>query len=149
MSSLRPQNGGKVGYIPYDAALDDSTFNLCGAKEIPEYYGVSGGYRGGRKKLLSLLKQLKFPKSDVKPLSGYITIRFVVNCEGKTDRFRVLQVDENYHNSHFHPSLVDSILSFTKKLDDWLPATIDNQPYAYFQYLTFKIRNGIPVDILP
>lgn len=150
IGSLTPKNGGNVGDIPYDPTLDDSTFSLCKPGYVAEYYSVSGGYRGGRKKLLHLLKELKLDRAaSSSPSSGYITIRFLVNCQGKTDRFRMLQVDEGYSATSFPADLINAVLLFTKNLTDWLPGKHEKESYDYFQYLTFKISDGIPVDILP
>ena len=149
LTDLRPRDNQAVGYIPHDPALDKRDFKLCGGT-IQQYYAVDGGHQGGRKRLLGLLAQqpaLQGARSASE--SGYITVRFVVNCEGETDRFRVLQIDKSYQPTEFHSELVEDLLSFSKRLTDWLPAEYQGNHYDYYQYLTFKITDGKVVDILP
>ena len=73
----------------------------------------------------------------------------MVNCKGQTGRFRVEQLDMNYKPKKFDNEIVDSILSTTKSLDGWLPATYDNKEFDYYKYLTFKIVDNKIIDILP
>ncbi len=149
MVDLKPKDGNTVGYISHDPTLDDPDFRLCGGT-IQQYYAVDGGYRGGRKRLLELLaQQPKLQSAGEAEQTGYLTIRFVVNCKGQTDRFRILQVDKRYAPTTFDTVLVSNLLSFTKQLTDWLPGEYDGNYYDYFQYLTFKLADGKVVDILP
>jgi hypothetical protein len=81
--------------------------------------------------------------------SGMLRIRFIVNCKGKTDRFRMMGADENYQAKIFDPSIADQLLQITKKLDKWQPKKLEEQPVDYYQYLIFKIENGVLIEILP
>lgn len=149
ITDLRPKDGLAVGDIPFDPALDNADFTLCGGA-IQQYYAVSGGYKGGGKRLFGLLSRQSFPNpAGSAGGSGYITVRFVVNCKGQTDRFRVLQVDRNYQSATFDSALVATVLGFTKGLTAWRPGEYQGAYYDYFQYLTFKITDGKVVDILP
>ena len=94
----------------------------------------------------------KLEKSNLisdKNSTGYITIRFVVNCEGKTGMFRVQQMDEDYNETIFEENIVSIILKFVKSLDGWIVQSYKGQTVDYYQYLTFKIENGIVKEILP
>ncbi|SEL54284.1 hypothetical protein [Parapedobacter koreensis] len=149
LTDLKHKDGMPVGHITFDPALDNPDFTLCGGT-IQENYAVSGGYQGGRKRLLQLLEIKPLAKQRAIPIkTGYITVRFVVNCRGEVDRFRVLQIDRIYKPTIFDPAFVAAILTFTKALDDWIPGQYQGSSYDYFQQLTFKINDGQVVDILP
>lgn len=83
--------------------------------------------------------------------SGYITFQFFVNCEGKTSRFRLFQTDMNYKPYRFHTDLVNALFEFTKGLDRW-PHEIEAHGISrlnYFAYVSYKIKNGMPVAVIP
>jgi len=73
----------------------------------------------------------------------------MVNCEGKTGRFRAEELDNNYEPKKFSSDLVNTLLSKTKSLNKWIPATYDDRKYDYYKYLTFKIVDNQIETILP
>ena len=73
--------------------------------------------------------------------SGLLRIRFVVNCKGETDRFRLMGMDENFQPMDFETEISHQILDLTKKMEGWLPIEMeemDNMTLDYYQYLIFK-----------
>ncbi|TDN36793.1 hypothetical protein A8B98_07320 [Hymenobacter sp. UV11] len=87
--------------------------------------------------------------------SGYLTIRFLVNCHGQTDRFRVFQVNSTYQPTQFSAVLVAELLRRTRALAGWQPGYYSGQGALHGQvldsyyHLVFKISHGRIVDILP
>ena len=81
--------------------------------------------------------------------TGLIRINFIVNCKGKTDRFRVISMDENYNEKVFLKSITDQLLAITKNLNGWKAKKIKERDIDYYQYLIFKIENGQLKEILP
>ncbi|MCB0546926.1 MAG: hypothetical protein KDD19_05010 [Phaeodactylibacter sp.] len=143
-----------VGDIPFDQAMDGPEFKLCGHESSTKQYYVRGssllpaGYKGEKRALeKAVLEQYAFPVSASE--NGYVTIRFVVNCRGESGRFRVEQMDFNYQPVRFDPGLVQQLLEITRKLDGWIPVGRDGRTYDFYQYLTFKVRNGQIEKILP
>lgn len=63
--------------------------------------------------------------------------------------FRVQQTDEDYNETIFEENIVSIILKFVKSLDGWIVQSYKGQTVDYYQYLTFKIKNGIVKEILP
>lgn len=142
----------QVGDIAFDEKLDDADFKRC----LPEnsyayqyYNGNSSGiqYKGEK---LSIIRKLEKENIQLsKDISGYIIIRFVVNCEGKAGIFRMKQMDENYTEKELDKNLSDQLLYFTKNLNGWIPKEIQGKKVDYYQYLTFKIEHGKVSEILP
>lgn len=143
-----------IGDIEFDPKMDNSDFKLC----IPEYIAhymssdLSGNsaidYKGEKYQIEKTFRE-KYHSKIAKKESGYIRIRFVVNCEGKTDRFRIFQADENYLETEFDKSITDQIINISKSLNGWNVKKYKEQPLDYYQYLIFKIKGGQIVKILP
>ncbi|WP_333624731.1 hypothetical protein [Sphingobacterium siyangense] len=151
IESLKADKNQNVGDIRFDRKIDLPLFKTCSENNIPQYYSVNGGYNGGRSEILRLAKKRLSPPtpSNSNTMDGFITIRFIVNCYGKSGRFRVLQVDKSYKKTQFDKTQVSAILKFTESLKDWKIGKNHQKPTDYYQYLTFVIENGKTTDILP
>ena len=138
-----------VGDIPIDKKLDDPMFVPCNEHQATMHYAFEDPnlYKGEKPAIVNAFKNISFAKDP--EMTGYITIRFMVNCEGKIGRFRVEQLDTEYKPKKFNVEFVEAILSTTKSLNGWIPATRNNKAYDYYKYLTFKIIENEIVDILP
>lgn len=145
-----------VGDIPFDPATDRSSFQRCGEGQydVPQYYQSQTAYTGGTQALRQHFLRATLPRST-SVQEGYITIRFLINCHGETDRFRVTQLDTAYQPAHFSPALVAALLSRAKGLRAWLPGKFPG-PGAHqgeamdsYYYLLLKMRHGRVVDVLP
>ena len=138
-----------VGDIPFDSDLDDPQFKPCHEDLTLVHYNFGNPdlYKDEKPAIVNAFKNIQLvqhPKN-----TGFITVRFMVNCEGETGRFRIEQLDMNYKPMKFNGAILDTIVSTTKSLDGWLPATYDNKVFDYYKYLTFKIVDNKIVDILP
>ena len=88
-------------------------------------------------------------RESVKKESGLVRIRFIINCQGKTDRFRILSVDENYKAKEFDKNITEQLLQITKRLDGWKPKKYKEKEVNYYQYLIFKLVKGQLIEVLP
>lgn len=141
-----------VGNVEWDKKLDDPNFKKYLSEGFYSYQYYSGGSSGIQYKGEKLEILRKFEKENIhssKDVNGYVTIRFVVNCEGKSGIFRMKQMDENYKETQLDSKLTSQILSFTKNLNGWIPKEIDGKKVDYYQYLTYKIEHGKVSEILP
>ncbi len=139
-----------IGDIEFDPKLDNPDFKLCYPKYVFQYFNNSGGIEyNGEKIAIDKTFEKKYNSEIVKKESGLIRIRFVVNCEGKTDRFRILGSDENYQEKEFDKSITDQLLTITKSLDGWNVKYYNDSVIDYYQYLIFKIKDGKILKILP
>ncbi len=142
-----------VGDIPFDELVDDKSFKICDPKNIKQYYirrssDTPAGYHGEKRHLeQTILNKYRYPES--KAANGYVTIRFIVNCERQPGRFRLETMDFEYQPSSFDEELTDQLLQITRSLDGWIPPRNKEIDFDYYQYLTFKIVDGQIAMILP
>lgn len=144
--SIYPEH---TGDIDFDPQLDKKDFYLCNDKRIVQYYSVKTDYLGERKEIYKQF-QTKYqydPKHSNE--SGYMTIRFIVNCKGETDRFRVYEIDEHYALKHFPVPLKDQLLNIAKSLNHWIPGKSEGVVYDSYYRITIKLVNGKIESIKP
>lgn len=140
-----------VGDIEYNDRVDVDSFSLCnGEDNAYQYFNLANGsVHIGEKPALSD----KF-KSAYKPVigkneHGLIRIRFIVNCQGKAGRFRVLQSDYSYNERQFDPVITSQLLEITKEIEHWEILYNNGVAADYYMYLIFKITDGQIIEILP
>lgn len=141
-----------VGDIIFDKNIDDPAFKRCLDHDYGiQYYDLSSSngiqYKGEKIEIVQALEKLKLSSSQ--KINGYVTIRFLVNCEGKTGLFRIQQMNENYQEENFDKGFVNKLLNFTKSLNGWIPKETQGRKLDYYQYLTYKITDGKVSEILP
>jgi len=140
-----------VGDIEKNKQKDETDFELCdGDESVYQYFHFGEGpvYNGEKPKIFTHFE------SKYKPIlgdeeSGFIRIRFIVNCEGQAGRFRVLESDENYQEKEFNTTIVSQLLNLTKEIDQWEVFYRNEKPVDYYMYLIFKVKNGQLIEILP
>lgn len=138
-----------VGDIAFDASFDDPNFKVCN-KEIFQYYNFGKGLQyKGEKIAIDKYFGENFKNARQEDETGFLTIRFIVNCEGGTGRFRVEGMDNNYQIKKFKNDLTDQILKLTKQMDGWIAGNFEGRKMDYYQYLTFKLEVGQIIEIMP
>ena len=141
-----------VGDIQYDSTIDSSNFKPCnGDSLIAQYFNYSGSFplKREKKELVSFFQENYIPINS-KGQSGRIRVRFIVNCEGKSGRFRLLEGNGNYNNFSFDKKISNQLLKLTKDIHDWkICVNNSGSPIDYYMYLTFIIQDGDLIDILP
>ena len=117
---------------------------------IVENGGRKSAYKGGVKGILKyfqpIIDSLAYQK---KGEDGYLTVRFLMNCKGEKDRFRTLAISRKYKPKEFSEKLSLPVIEAVKKMDGWQVAMFNGQPYDSYNMLTFKIKDGQIVDIIP
>ncbi len=115
-----------------------------------QYHNNSRGleYRGEKLAIIESFEKKYVPIPDSSQ-NGLIRVRFVVNCKGQTDRFRIIAMDEDYQTKKFDERITQQILDICKSLDGWLPKKKEDKEFDYYQYLIFKIQSGQITEILP
>lgn len=140
-------------YILADGEFMDTTINkntICKDYEL-YFYQVGCKYPRSSsttlKELLSFLNQ----KNKMYEGSGYISFQFKIDCAGKKlKRTQVLQTDEQYKNYHFDKELVLELSLFLNSLDQWnIAKNKEGQTFVYKTFITFKIKNGKVINIIP
>lgn len=139
-----------VGDINSDPKLDGPNFKVCGGDDnLAQYFHFGEGLQvDGEQPAIAeaFYKNYKPVESDQ---SGWIRIRFIVNCEGDTGRFRITGADENYQPLEFDPAITSQLLEITKKLSGWATRENEYGPINYYQYLIFVMEKGQIKEILP
>lgn len=139
-----------VGDIEADTKIDEDVFQLCYSEaRVKQYFNFSQGmqYEGEKTALVEVFRQ-DYETVDV-PQSGWLRIRFIVNCKGESGRFRLTASDTQYQAQEFDARITDQLLSITQSLNGWKPLPNREDPRDYYQYLTFKIESGALKEILP
>ncbi|PWK29306.1 hypothetical protein LV89_00146 [Arcicella aurantiaca] len=143
-----------TGDIDFDSTLDKKDFKLCGQGYGYQYFNDSKGvlYEGEKKAIEQSFKE-KYKSQNASKQTGLIRIRFMVNCKGETDRFRLIGMDEKYQEKTFDKSITEQLLTITKGLKGWKAKAFHSKTemlaYDFYQYLIFKIKDGQITEILP
>jgi hypothetical protein len=140
----------QVGDIYFDSKIDDPDFKICDEDRVFQYYNFGKGllYKGEKVKINEHFRD-GLKTKEQKDESGFLTIRFIVNCEGKTGRYRIQGMNNDYKEKAFNDNLTSQLLSLTKQLNGWIVGEYEGKTYDYYQYLTFKIENGRLIEIMP
>lgn len=139
-----------VGDAEFDPEMDAGDFQLCGSEKLVQqyfYFGQGLQYEGEKTALRKRFKEAYLPVETAQ--SGWVRIRFIVNCQGQTGRFRMIGSDLDYQEQIFDKRIIDQLLKITQSLEGWAVLSKSGKPRDYYQYLIFKINNGDITDILP
>lgn len=115
------------------------------------YFEVKAKYPVGSEAMRNDVVAFMTAKSTSTKVSGYITFKFFVDCKGTMSRVRVMQTDENYKAVHFAKTYVKDLYEFVKTLNKW-PVNQeieDIKHVSYIAFITFKIKNGQIVNVIP
>lgn len=131
-------------------------FKVCMEYRILQYYNNSSGtkFNKGLREVKKIVnREFKYTTKQ-KNQNGYIRIRFIVNCEGKIGRFSIMELNETYLPFSFDPEIVISLFNIINSdlKNDWTPGTfnLNNSTFCdNYKHLTFKIKEGKIIDILP
>lgn len=154
VGSCDSQNGSdavkyprSIGDIEFDPTVDDPSFEPCNSRRAIQYFAFGEKTYVGEKIQIVRTFQERYLADEVAKESGLIRIRFMVNCKGETDRFRVMGMDDNYQEKTFDSSITNQLLTITKSLKDWKNFPDKNRDY--YQYLIFKMKEGEIIEIMP
>ncbi|MDC8098618.1 hypothetical protein [Chryseobacterium rhizosphaerae] len=140
-----------IGDIEFDPATDNKDFNFCFGKYIFQYFNYTNEPENynGEKIEIDKIFFTQYQNQDIPNETGLVRIRFVVNCKGETDRFRMMGMDENYRSKKFNSKITSQLIAITKGLNGWKPKKIKEHDVDYYQYLIFRIENGNLIEIMP
>lgn len=137
-----------VEHINPDKALLNEGFKVCNENFIIQYYNperatYSKGKNGLRKFILSNYKNKNYTDS------GYLNIRFIINCEGKAGRYIIHENDLNLEPKQFNEDLVTQLFELTTELKQWNPNFTHNEFRDSYMYISYRIEHGEITEILP
>ncbi|RMB58581.1 hypothetical protein EAX61_09785 [Dokdonia sinensis] len=137
-----------VAYIDRATALGDPNFRACDEEHIYDYYNpqratYSKGKNGLRDFIMSHYENRAYTDS------GYLNIRFVVNCNGEAGRYVIHENNLNLEPIVFSEDLVNQLYDITTQLKRWNPNVIREEKRDSYMYISYRIENGEITEILP
>jgi hypothetical protein len=140
----------QVGDIAHDPTLDDPNFSVCNESQVAQYYnfGTQMVYSGDKRALEKVFRE-KITAPERKGHTGFLTIRFIINCEGKAGRFRSEGMDMSFQPKSFDRALIAELTTIIKEFSGWGKADYNGVQYDYYHYLTFKLEDGLIKHITP
>jgi len=131
----------QIGDTPFDIDLDDKNFKFCDATNVL-HKRAQIKYKGGTRALEEeLLKKYNLSPSYT-AFNGYFVIRFAVNCNNQTGRFRMQTLDSNFNQTQCPADLEKEILSIVKGLKGWEHAFYRDKDYDCYTFINIKMING-------
>ena len=152
-SKMKDHGTKRVAYIDPTKTIDDhGNFKLCDKeKYIVDYYNgdPDAGIIGGKPVVWNLLEK-HLDESKIEGQSGYLTFRFVINCNGEAGRFMAEETDLDFKQCKFSQSAKDHLYQILRKIEKYQATKLEYKENvdAYF-YLTFKMKDGKIIELLP
>lgn len=140
----------RVAYIDPAQVMDKGIdFAPCG-DYIYDYYNgdPDGGPRGGKRDLWRYFGE-HLDKGLLGNESGYLTFRFVINCEGEAGRFITEEAGLDFARKRFPEQLIEHVFQLLITYDDWQATQGREEALDAYAYVTLKLRDGELIDILP
>jgi len=144
-----PQRQDNVGDIAFDPALDDTSFHLHDSIRVFQYYNSAAYWLDHKGSVTRFIRSRYHPPADPANQDGWLTIRFIINTEGRTGRFRLFEMDSAYQPIHFDPRISAALLAAIRDWPGWIPAHYKGMRFDTYQYITFRLRQGRITTISP
>ena len=156
-----------VGDIAFDPALDDTSFHLHDSTRVWQYYNGAAYWLDHKDSITRFIRGRYHPPADTANAAdaanaanaasaasaanqdGWLTIRFIINTDGRTGRFRLFEMDSVYHLIHFDPRIGAALLAAIRDWPGWTPAHYKEMRFDTYQYVTFRLRRGRITTIGP
>ncbi len=133
-----------------ESEYETGDFSPCFPEKIfPYYYGrETAGFKEGKDSLRQYIR-MGYNNQGIENGSGYITIRFIINCKGQAGLYELRQVGLDFKPKKFNPAIVEQIEELVMGIDAWQAIEFYGDRYDSFYHLSFKIRDGEIEEILP
>ena len=130
-----------LAWIPCDPEIDSDDFTLCSERTALAYFRGKPGYiKEGRSLQEILVDQFSSCPIELQE-NGFLTLRFMINCEGQIGRIRASMVNNQFDPIPL-PKLTTQIVAFLNELDEWKPYSYKNNNYDVISFIHCKIENG-------
>lgn len=132
---------GKIGWIPFDKSLDNSNFKVCDELNIEEYYQVNPSYGEGMPSIRKYISSHQKELEELCEKDGYVISRFVINCQGQTDRYRTKFMSLNYTDENsVNAELQKKIIQLTRNMGNWSPVNTKVKRTIVISILNFFLK---------
>lgn len=136
-----------VGDISFDPKTDDPKFQLCNPDWVLQSYQLKTIADETPLMVEREVKSKFTPRDEWKIESGIIRVRFVVNCNGAADRFRLSEMTFDLKEKKFSEGLRVHILGIAKSIQ-WPARRARQQTADYYHYFSLRIIDGQLTDII-
>lgn len=136
-----PTTNHNIGFTPFDAAQDDQNFRVCDSTKIASGRN-SVRYLDGANKLREDIASNYVFDPAYASFNGYVMVRFMVNCEGKSGRYRAQALKLDFSPVEAPSHLVVQIKTLIKRLDNWTKPAAAKEGQEYSKFINLKIENG-------
>lgn len=136
-----------VGDILFNPLLDKKDFEICDSLNIStsrrglKYLGQNGSIEQ------ACMQKFTY-QSSFESFSGFVTVRFIVNCQLETDRFRAQSTAFDFTEKDCPHALKDHLVQIVGELDQWMPAYTRYEGVDFVKYLNFKMEDGRITKVL-
>ncbi|MEL4307771.1 hypothetical protein [Joostella sp. CR20] len=135
-----------VGHIDAESTIINDSFELCEDAGIVGTYSSSAPkiYKGSKysfkQKILSKYQNNEYPDT------GYLNLRFHINCNGEIGDMEVNELNLEFERIDLADEMVEQLIKLTHSSENW-DLYLENA--NYYMYLIYNIENGEIVEILP
>jgi len=150
-TSLMPENGPfehASHYIDPETALLNEGFNVCNDNYIAQYYNSTElPYPNGKNGFREYIN-LAYVNNNYSD-SGYLNIRFIINCKGEVGRFVIHENNLDLEPNAFNKDLKNQLFRLTSEAKGWKPTFLWDENRDSYMYVSYKIENGEITEIIP
>jgi hypothetical protein len=127
------------------------TNSKCERTYYDYFYSVEGKYPESSKTILKNTKAFLSQRKTLIKGSGYINFNLGIACDGKLSRnLSVTQTNEKYGIANFEKHVIEDLYAFIKTMNKWKICVDDEkQPVNYIVFISFKIKDGEIINIIP
>lgn len=139
-----------IGKIDPEKALYTENFELCNPKSYPVGFYSSAApriYKGSKRSFLKRFKA-QYKITDTTS-SGYLNLRFNINCKGQTGNLVVEELNSDLVKVDLDDKIVKDLIEFALQKENWHTYKEATSSDDYYMYLIFKIESGNVTEIIP
>ncbi|WP_323789181.1 hypothetical protein [Psychroserpens sp.] len=135
-------------YIDPETALLNENFKVCDENYIAQYYNTQElPYPNGKNRFRNYIN-LAYVNNNYSD-SGYLNIRFIVNCEGEVGRFVIHENNLDLEPTTFNENLKKQLFKLTSEAKGWKPTVLWEENRDSYMYVSYRIENGEITEIIP
>ncbi|MEM7105973.1 MAG: hypothetical protein AAF502_22750 [Bacteroidota bacterium] len=124
-------------------------FQLCGFYAGRSHLSVSDAHEMGGRFIQNTFSENFQCNASWKGITGFLRLKFMVNCEGKTGMLSWQTMDKFYKSMVVPTSLTDHLEDIFELTGNWKPLERNDYIHDAWKSIIFKIEDGNLVSIAP
>jgi len=139
----------RIGYIDRTESISPKGFTLCSEDIQIGFYSSAApnAYKGSKYAFRKLI--LENYENRGYTDSGFLNLRFHVNCKGTVGHVVINEVGMDYKKTELNDDMVNQLVNLAIKEENWNAIIKSEKRRDIYMYLIFKIENGEVLEILP